>query len=151
MSERPAEMERLAPFIGAWHIDADIPGFDLGDERGSTTFEWALGGRFVLQRSAVPHPAAPDGLCVIAADPATGGYTQHYFDSRGVVRLYEMTFDGTTLTLSRTRPDFSPLDFDQRYVGCLSADGATIDGAWESREPGQDWRRDFGLTYRRTG
>lgn len=136
----------LAPLVGEWEIRVDLPGAE--DARARMVSEWMPGQQLLVQRSEVPDPA-PDSLCVVT--PTDDGFRQHYFDSRGVVRLYEMTFDGTTLTLSRTRPDFSPLDFDQRYVGCLSADGATIDGAWESREPGQDWRRDFGLTYRRTG
>jgi hypothetical protein len=29
---------------------------------------------------------------MVSADSETGAYTQHYYDSRGVVRLYAMTF-----------------------------------------------------------
>jgi hypothetical protein len=41
-----------------------------------------------------------------------------------------MTFDGRTRTLKRTKPDFSPLEFHQRFVASISADSATIDGEW---------------------
>jgi hypothetical protein len=92
-------------------------------------------------------PEAPDGLCVIAADPDGDGYTEHYFDSRGVVRLYAMTFDGRTWTLTREAADFTPLEFAQRYIGTLSEDGATITGRWEIKHPGQDWETDFDLNY----
>jgi hypothetical protein len=57
------------------------------------------------------------------------------FDSRGTARLYAMTFDGRTWTLERTKPDFSPLDFHQRFVGSISDDGATIDGEARSSSP----------------
>jgi hypothetical protein len=30
-------------------------------------------------------------------------------------------------------------------------DGATIDGEWQNSDDGQEWTRDFGLTYRRRG
>ena len=50
-------------------------------------------------------------------------------DARGVARLYEMSFDGTTWILERTKPDFSVLKFHQRFVGTFADDVATIDGA----------------------
>jgi hypothetical protein len=77
---------------------------------------------------------------------------QHYFDSRGVVRLYEMTFDGTTWQLLRTKPDVTPLEFSQRYVGTFAPDGDTIEGAWETSDDlGATWEHDFELIYRRAG
>jgi hypothetical protein len=44
------------------------------------------GEQFLIQRWEVDHPDAPDGLAVIGA--ADDGYVQHYFDSRGVARVY---------------------------------------------------------------
>jgi hypothetical protein len=72
-----------------------------------------------------------------------------YFDSLGVARLYAMTFDGRIWTLERTKPDLSPLEFHQRFVGSISTDGATIDGEWQGSDDRRQWRRDFGLTYTR--
>jgi hypothetical protein len=62
-----------------------------------------------------------------------------------------MTFDGRTWTLERTKPDFSPLDFAQRFAGRVSGDGATIGGEWQRSADGQEWERDFGVTYTRLG
>jgi len=112
-----------------------------GDVRAVATFEWTLGEAFVLQRSQIDLPEAPDALCVIA--PAGDDFTQHYFDSRGVVRIYAMTFDGTTWTLERDGEDFA-----QRYVGEFSGD--RIEGRWEIKQPGEaDFRLDFELSYDR--
>jgi hypothetical protein len=61
-----------------------------------------------------------------------------------------MTLDDRVWTLTRESPDFSPLDFAQRFTGTFSADGTTISGAWEKRLD-RDWRHDFALTYRRAG
>ena len=77
------------------------------------------------------------------------GYLQHYFDSRGVARVYRMGFADGVWTLGRNEPDFSPLDFSQRYSGRFSDDGTSIDGVWEICEDGETWRKDFDLTYRR--
>jgi len=150
-AERNALHERLAPFVGAWSIEAAFPNAEPTDMRGHTTFAWTLAGAFLEQRSSVPHPAAPDGTSLIGADRGSDGFTQHYFDSRGVARVYAMTFRDRVWTLRRDKPDFTPLHFHQRYVGTFSDDGATIDGRWETSDDGEEWRLDFGLTYRRIG
>ena len=134
-------MEELAAFIGSWDVEA------FGGH-GDTTFEWVLGGAFVLQRASADHPDAPEGLMVITPND-DGTYTQHYFDSRGVVRLYAMEFDGRVWKLERSERDFSALDFSQRFTGEFSEDANTIEGRFEIKEPGADWRLDFEITYRR--
>jgi hypothetical protein len=52
-------------------------------------------------------------------------------------------------TLTRESPDFTPLDFRQRFIGTFSEDGNTISGAWEKNLNGAGWEHDFALTYRR--
>ena len=149
VSQRAAALERLQPLVGEWDTEAT---FSFAPEPipGRVTFEWELGGQFLLERSSVEHPAAPDGLAVIAVAEDGDGYVQHYFDSRGVVRTYRMTLRDDVWTLLRDRPDFTPLDFAQRYTGTFGADGQTITGQWEiSHDGGTTWERDFGLNYRR--
>jgi hypothetical protein len=107
-----------------------------------------LDGQFVVQRTEIPDPNAPDGLCIVAYNPTTATYTQHYFDSRGVARLYAMTFRDGIWTLLRESPDFTPLDFSQRFTGRFSADGNTIAGTWEI-DNGSGWKKDFDLIYSR--
>jgi hypothetical protein len=147
--QRDERLDRLEIFLGEWRLEA--PAFplpaELADAAG-TTFEWTLDGAFLLQRSFVPVPEAPNGLCVIGLDP-DDAYTQHYFDSRGIARLYAMSFDGREWTLERHAPDFSPLDFHQRWLGTFSADGDRIAGRWETSQDGRDWELDFELFYRR--
>ncbi|MEU5541454.1 hypothetical protein AB0G85_03540 [Streptomyces sioyaensis] len=82
---------------------------------------------------------------------AAGTYTQHYFDSRGVARLYAMTFADGVWTLTRESPDFTPLVFRQHFTGTFSEDANTIAGALEVRFDGGEWEHDFTLTYRRAG
>ena len=144
-------LERLAKFVGRWELEAIFPqGVPMeGEVAAHVTFEWILDGTFLLERSAVDHPDAPDGYMVIAPNDDGDTYTHHYFDSRGVVRIYDMTFDGRVWTLSRTQADFSPLDFQQRYTATFGDDGRTIRGSWEICHDGKTWQKDFDLNYAR--
>ena len=146
--DQRTRLERLQPLVGEWRIEA--PAFPLPPtdaDAARMTFEWTLGGAFLLQRSSIPVPEAPDALSVIGTDTGDG-YTQHYFDSRGIARLYAMTFDGREWTLERHEPDFTPLPFHQRWVGTFS-DGDTIRGRWEASDDGREWELDFELEYHR--
>lgn len=145
-ADNPA-LKRLEPFVGEWNLEASFPNAPVG----RAVFEWILDGRFLVERSEVPVPEAPDGFCLVSPDADGGGYTQHYFDSRGVVRLYAMTFEDGLWTLTREKADFSPLSFSQRYTGRFSDEGNVITGSWETSDDGSTWERDFDLNYTRVG
>jgi hypothetical protein len=148
--------ERLAAFIGEWTMAVDLPGAppmdeQTGDAGARVTFEWMPGEKFLVERWEVPVPEAPDGIAIIGFDEGRDTYLQHYFDSRGVARIYEMGLEDGVWTLTREKPDFSPLDFTQRYSGKFSEDGTTIEGAWEICHDGKTWEHDFDLTYTKVG
>ena len=141
-------LDALEPFVGKWRLVAafkDIPPADVG---ARVTFEWLPGKKFLIERWEVPVPEAPDGIAIIGADPESEArYLQHYFDSRGVARVYKMTFEDGVWKLWREEPDFSALDLSQRFTGTFSDDGKTIAGAWEISHDGEAWEHDFDLTY----
>ena len=143
-------MQRLARFVGRWDMEAIFPS-NPGQKLpgGSAVFEWMKGQNLLVQRTEVPIPEVPDSISIVAYDEDTNGYVQHYFDSRGIVRLYRMSFEDGLWTLLREAPDFSPLDFTQRYAGTFSDDGNTIRGAWETSTNGH-WQKDFDVSYFRT-
>jgi len=143
--------EALAPLIGEWSMTMVMPGVELPDIAARVTFEWMGDKAFVLERWTVPIPEAPDGLAVIGWDEGRGTYLQHYFDERGVARVYEMGFDGRTWTLERTKPDFSDFNFSQRFTGTLSDDGRRIDGTFEIAHDHETWEKDFDGVYTRVG
>ena len=125
----------------------DTPPADIG---AKASFAWLAGEQFLIERWEVPLPEAPDGIAIIGADRGReGGYLQHYFDSRGVARVYKMSVEEGVWRLWRDEPDFSPLDFSQRFTGTFSADGTTIAGRWEICQDGTTWEHDFDLTYAR--
>jgi hypothetical protein len=143
--ERPAALGLLDVLVGEW--TQQVTGH--GDPTGTVTFAWTLGDRYLLQRSTLPAPF-PESTALIEHDESTGDFRQHYFDSRGVSRVYRMTLVGPEWTLLRTEADFSPLAFAQRFTGTLSDDGRAVDGRWEqSHDGGQTWELDFGLRLER--
>jgi hypothetical protein len=142
---RRRALARLDALVGDWTEQVDIPGMPAG----RMSFEWILDGQFLLQRSEIPNPEFPDSVAIIAPAADGTGYVQQYFDSRGVARTYAMTLEERTWTLLRNRPDFTPLNFAQRFTGSFAADGNTIIAAWETSDDGEHWHKDFDLSYTR--
>jgi hypothetical protein len=68
----------------------------------------------------------------------------HYYDSRGVFRLYETSIDATTWRFWRDDPGFS-----QRFVGTFVDAGDTIVGRSQIDRGGEHWTDDLAITYRR--
>lgn len=146
---RPAALDRLEVLVGNWEMEASFgagyfgPGAPAMTARGGrTTFSWLEGKFFLIQRFVVDQPDAPSGITIIgvAGDPET--FTQHYYDSRGVARVYQMSLADGVWTLRRDEPGFC-----QRYIATISSDGRRMDGAWEMSADGTEWRHDFGLAY----
>ena len=137
----------LEAFVGEWTMEAVFPGAPPTGPGGKVTFEWMPGGRFLVERWEVPVPEAPDGLAIIGFDEGRETLLQHYFDSRGIARVYEMSLSDGVWKLERSSADFSPLDFSQRFTGEFSDDGKTISGRWEICHDGSTWEHDFDLTY----
>ena len=97
------------------------------DAQGRVVFEWMPGGRFLIQRWEVPTPGTRRTASRSSASiQGRETYLQHYFDSRGVARVYEMSLDAGVWRLWRGSADFSPLEFSQRFAGTFSDDGKTI-------------------------
>ena len=136
-------VEQLELLVGDWSLEADFPGV----EPGRASFEWLTGKQFMTLRWDVPMPEAPDGMALMGWDEGRGTLLQHYFDSRGVCRVYTMSFDGKHWDMSRTQADFSPLPFAQRFSAEVSED--LIKGRWDRTGDDGEWMLDFELTYRR--
>jgi len=147
------ENERLQPLIGEWRMAVVMPGQErpnpLPDIGARVKFEWLGDKAFVVENWTVPIPEAPDGVAVIGWDAGRGTFLQHYFDTRGVARIYEMSFAAGVWTFARTKPDFSPFEFSQRFTGKFSADGQQIEGTWEISNDHKTWQKDFDLIYTR--
>jgi hypothetical protein len=139
----------LDPLVGEWEMCPEADWVPPDAPSARVRFEWMPGERFLVQRWEVPVPEAPDGIAIIGPGAGDAPYRQHYFDQRGVARLYDMSFDGRVWKLWREREDFSPLSFKQRFEGTLSDDGNSIEGRWEKTADDGSWELDFRVVFQR--
>ena len=136
------DLAALEVLVGEWTAEAVDPG--SGEPiRGTMIVEWLEGGGYLVQRTTLENPVFPRTLAMIGPDRA-GRIVQHYFDSRGVARIYDISLEDGVLTLSRDDEDMA-----QRFTGRFSDDGSAIEGAWERTGDDRAWIHDFDLTYRR--
>jgi hypothetical protein len=143
------EFERL---IGDWHGEGEFPDPPL-KMSSETTIDRL--GAFIVIRSDDEPAELPDSIAIIGGAPEGEPQPMHYFDDRGVKRLFLTTLDDSTWTIWRDpNENWNGPDgpgFNQRFIGEISADGNTIEGRWERGmgDAGDQWEIDFPFTYRR--
>ena len=135
-------LEPLNALVGDWLTEGShvmIPDTVL---RGKKTYAWFEGQCFLIEHSYTDHPDVPNSISMIGADNSEASLVQHYFDSRGVSRIYKMSLSEGVWKLWRDAPGFS-----QRFTGTFSNDGKTVQGLFEKSGDGVQWERDMELTY----
>ena len=139
---RSAELAAFDSLIGEWTVEATHPMLPSTVVTGRTTYEWLEGQHFLIQRSTMDHPDFPDSISVVGFvdDELTG----HYFDSRGVFRVYRLAMEGDTLRMWRDHPGFS-----QRLEARLSDDATTLAGVWQLSRDDETWDDDLAITFTR--
>ncbi|WP_224248215.1 DUF1579 domain-containing protein [Hyalangium gracile] len=158
MTSEPA-LEALKRLVGTWTTEAIHPSTPGIVVPGNASFEWLAGERFLIHRSHHDHPAFPDAVSIIgfterdrvdAAPPSQSAaadkprMTMHYFDSRGVFRVYDVSIDDVSWRIQRNAPGFS-----QRFTGTFAEDGDTLIGLWQLSQDDTHWDDDLRVTYRR--
>jgi hypothetical protein len=140
-SQQP-ELEGWERFVGTWTTEASHPLLPGAAIRGESTFEWLRGRRFLIQRSRYDDPRIPDAVAIIGV--TDGELAMHYFDERGVHRVYGASLSGDTWRFWRDTPGFS-----QRFAGTFGQDGTTITGRGELSRDGARWDDDLAIAYRK--
>jgi hypothetical protein len=131
----------LDHLVGDWTTEATHPAFPSTVVHGHVSFEWLEGEKFLIVRARADHPDFPDSISIIGD---TESLRMHYFDSRGVYRVYEVRLGEESWELSRDEPGFS-----QRFTGRFQEGGAIIDGLWKLSRVKGKWEDDLRITYRR--
>jgi hypothetical protein len=142
----PSPLEHLGDWIGEWESEATHPALP-GTMHGRITVEWLEGEKFLLHRTRTDHPDVPDSISVIGeTEEGADSLTMHYFDSRGVFRIYRFSADEGEVKIWRDHPGFR-----QRFTGRFGDDGNTFAGTWELNQHESGWNDDLEITYRRAG
>jgi hypothetical protein len=137
-------LKELEPLVGEWKLEATPPGGPPWPGEASVTFEWMEGAPFLIERSKVEMPEAPNAICIIGCDAASGRYFQLYSDDRGVCRVYELSIGHGEWKIWREGEPFA-----QRFTGRFSEDGDRIDARWQAAKDGTNWETDFELVFTR--
>ena len=144
-------MKDFEPLIGEWHGEGELP----TEPPLKMTVEARIErlGEYLVFRSEGEPAELPDSISIIGRAPDGEPQPMHYFDSRGVKRLFLMALEGSTWKIWRAPgehwdgPD-GP-GFNQRFIGEISADRTEIEARWErgTGDGGDDWELDFPMTY----
>ena len=126
-------MHAFESLIGGWHGEGELPIEPPMKISADVMIERL--GAFIVMRSTGEPAEMPDSISIIGGAPSGEPQPMHYFDSRGVKRLFMTTVDGATWRIWRAPgEDWNGPDgpgFNQRFIGEISADGRSIDGRWE--------------------
>jgi hypothetical protein len=137
-------LKDLEVFVGDWDMEISRASF-LPDPsatvHGYASIEWLEKGAFLVIRGG-EKPNTPFSIWVIGRDESTETYKILHFDTRGVSRIYDMSFHEDVWKIWRDAPGFS-----QRFTGTFSEDGKSISAQWEKSSNGKTWEHDFNLTY----
>jgi hypothetical protein len=136
-------LAELEPLIGEWTLEATPPGGEPWPGEARATFEWDDSRAFMVERTTIEMPEAPDAVCIMGCDAANGTYYQLYSDDRGVCRVYEMSIGNGEWKLWRQGEPFA-----QRFTARFE-DADTIVGRWEYAEDGTSFQADFDLVFKR--
>jgi hypothetical protein len=140
----PPELQGLQQLVGTWATEATHPGLPGTIVIGKATFEWLEDQRFLIQRSHYDHPEIPDAIAVTGI--LDGKPSMHYFDPRGVHRVFSVDISADAWRFWNDAPGFA-----QRMTHTFSDDDA-INGQGElSTDDRATWQLDLAITYRRIG
>jgi hypothetical protein len=146
-------MHQFEPLIGEWRAEGTIPIEPPLTVTGTAKLERL--GEFIVFTSVGERAEVPDSISIIGGAPEDEPQPMHYFDSRGVKRLYLTNVEGSTWSIWRAPgEDWNGPDgpgFNQRFIGEISADGRTIQGRWDRGmgEAADEWEIDFPIDYSR--
>jgi hypothetical protein len=140
--ERDPALDGLDALAGEWSTEGSHPSIKE-PIRGRASFEWLPGRRFLIWRTEQTPTIVPAAIAVIGGGDTPGTWPMHYFDSRGVFRVYQVRMDKGVWHVWRDHPGFA-----QRGTGVFGGGGRSLELRWELNEDGT-FRPDLELSYRR--
>jgi hypothetical protein len=151
---RGTGLDGLRALVGEWTTEATHPAIPGLKVHGHAVFEWLAGEKFLIVRAQSDHRDFPNSISIIgdtALDRIEAGTNErsedlrmHYFDERGVHRVYDLSIGVDDWQLSRDAPGFS-----QRFTGRFEDGGDKIVGLWKLSTHDAIWDDDLAITYRR--
>jgi hypothetical protein len=147
MDYNPA-LKDVAFLEGEWSMELSNASF-LPDPNqkipSEVRFKWLQSGAVLVMEQGQWESDAQAANWIVGRDDTSDNYTVLYNDKRGVSRVYDMSFHGSTWKMWRAEPGFR-----QRFEGKISDDKKTVKSYWEkSLDKGKTWSHDFDMTFTR--
>ena len=126
-------MKEFQSLIGEWHGEGEVP--IEPPMKITTESKIERLGAFIVFSSTGEPAEVPDSVSIIGGAPDGEPQPMHYFDSRGVKRLFMMALEGSTWKIWRAPgedwkgPHGS--GFNQSFIGEIS----------------DEWEVDFPINY----
>lgn len=127
----------LTRLIGSWDITMRHAAMDE-PVRGRQAYERVLDEAFVMLRWTYEHPDFPDAIALLDDNSC------HYFDVRGVTRVFDFGINESGWTMIRRDEDFW-----QRSSATFVSPGEMQAVGENSYDEGRTWQHDFQMSYLR--
>lgn len=136
----------LSVLVGDWDMElwgaSFLPTPESRVRGGHVRFEWIENGALLAMRQQSEADGPPAACWVFGRDESSADYSVFYSDSRGVSRIYSMSFSAGEWKLWRDNSEFA-----QRFTATLGADGRALTGRWEKSSNDGEWEHDFYVDY----
>ncbi|OLV19434.1 hypothetical protein [Deinococcus marmoris] len=130
-------MSALDRLLGTWEFTMHHSAHSV-PVAGRQRYERVLDGAFVLQYWTYDHPDFPDALALLSED------RYHYFDVRGIIRVFEFEVNDAGWSMIRLDADFS-----QRFIARFRSPDVMTSTGERSPDNGVTWQPDFTMDYQR--
>jgi hypothetical protein len=130
-------MSALDRLLGTWEVTmhhSDMPEPVTGRQR----YERVLDGAFVLQHWTYDHPDFPDAMALLSEN------RYHYFDVRGITRVFELEVDDGGWSMINLDEEFS-----QRQTARFRGPNVIDSTGERSYDACVTWQPDYRMTYQR--
>ena len=129
----------LDRLLGTW--DVTMRHHAMADPvAGRQRYERVLDGAYVQLTWTYDHPDFPDALAMLTSEQ------MHYFDVRGMTRVFDLRFDDSGYVMVRLEPEFS-----QRFTGRFEGPDLIETTCEYSGDVGATWQPDFTMSSVRVG
>jgi hypothetical protein len=130
-------MSALDRLLGTWEVTMHHS--DMSEPvTGRQRYERVLDGAFVLQHWTYDHPDFPDAMALLSE------HQYHYFDVRGITRVFDFEVDDAGWSMIHLDEDLS-----QRQTARFHGQDAIDSTGERSYDAGVTWQPDFTMTYQR--
>jgi hypothetical protein len=130
-------MSALDRLLGTWEVTmhhSDMSELVTGRQR----YERVLDGAFMLQHWTYDHPDFPDAMALLSEN------RYHYFDVRGITRVFELEVDDAGWSMIHLDEDLS-----QRQTARFRGPNVIGSTGERSYDAGVTWQPDYTMTYQR--